>query len=65
MLPQWLLAWIRVKRRGSAQLPDDSGLVISTRLRELLQVNSPAESASTQAPSEDDDNNTNRGKFGT
>ena len=67
MLLQRLLAWIRMKRRGSPQSQDDSGVVISTRLKELLQVKSPkpVETASTELPSEDDENQTNRDKFGT
>ena len=38
---QRLLAWIRTKRRGSTQSQDDPGVVISTRLKELLQVKNP------------------------
>ena len=67
MLLQRLLAWIRMKRRGSTQSQDDPGVVISTRLKELLQVKSPkpAETASPEPPIEDDENQMNRDKFGT
>ena len=64
---QRLLAWIRTKRRGSPQSQDDSGVVISTRLKELLQVKNPklVETDSTESHSEDDQNHLNRDKFGT
>jgi hypothetical protein len=41
MFLQWLLAWIRTKRRGSTQSQDDLGVVISTRLKQLLPVKDP------------------------
>ena len=64
---QRLLAWIRTKRRGSPQSQDDSGVVISTRLKELLQVKNPklVEINSTESQGEDDQNHLNRDKFGT
>ena len=64
---QRLLAWIRTKRRGSPQSQDDTGVVISTRLKELLQVKNPhpVEATSTESPNEDDQNRLNRDKFGT
>ena len=48
---QRLLAWIRTKRRGSTQSQDDPGVVISTRLKELLQVKNPepVETTSTES----------------
>jgi len=53
---QRLLAWIRTKRRGSTQSQDDLGVVISARLKELLQVKNPepVETTSTESPNEDD-----------
>ena len=67
MFLQRLLAWMRMKRRGSTQSQDDPGVVISTRLRELLQVKNPepVETTSTESPNEDDQNQLNRDKFGT
>jgi hypothetical protein len=67
MLLQRLLAWIRTKRRGSTQPQDEPGVVISTRLKELLQVKNPkpVETTSTESPDEDDQNQLNRDKFGT
>jgi hypothetical protein len=67
MFLQRLLAWIRMKRRGSTQSQDDPGVVISTRLKELLQVKNPkpVETTSTESPNEDDQNQLNRDKFGT
>jgi hypothetical protein len=62
-----LLAWIRMERRGSTQSQDDPGVVISTRLKELLQVKhpEPVETTSTESPNEDEQNQLNRDKFGT
>ena len=42
----------------STQSQEDPGVVISTRLKELLQVNNPepVETTSTQSPDEDDHN---------
>ena len=56
-----------MKRRGSIQYQDDPGVVISTRLKELLQVKNPepVETTSTESPNEDDQNQMNRDKFGT
>jgi hypothetical protein len=67
MFLQRLLAWIRMKRRGSTQYQDETGVVISTRLKELLQVKNPepVETTSTESPSEGDENQLNREKFGT
>jgi hypothetical protein len=67
MLLQRLLAWVRIKRRGSTQSQDEPGIVISTRLKELLQVKNPepVETTSTKSPNEDDQNQLNRDKFGT
>ena len=64
---QRLLAWIRTKRRGSIQSEDEPGVVISKRLKELLQVKSLklVETNSTESHSEDDQNHLNRDKFGT
>ena len=64
---QRLLAWIRTKRRGSTQSQDDTGVVISTRLKELLQVKNPhpVEATSTESHNEDDQNQLNRDTFGT
>ncbi len=64
---QRLLAWIRTKRRGSTQSQDDPGVVISARLKELLQVKNPepVETTSTESPNEDDQDQLNRDKFGT
>ncbi len=64
---QRLLAWIRTKRRGSTQSQDESGVVISARLRELLQVKDPGpvKTISTEFPIDDDQDRLNRGKFGT
>jgi hypothetical protein len=59
-----LLAWIGTKRRGSTQPQDEPGVVISTRLKELLQVKSPKPVETTE-PREDDKNQMNRDKFGT
>jgi hypothetical protein len=62
-----LLEWIRAKRRGSTQPQDEPGVVISTRLKELLPVKNlkPIETASTQPESEDDKDQMNCDKFGT
>ena len=62
-----LLAWIRAKRRGSPHPQDEAGVVISTRLKELLQVKDPksVETASTQTHSEDNQGEVNRDRFGT
>ena len=62
-----LLAWIGTKRRGSTTPQDEPGVVISTRLKELLQVESPKPvgTATLESPSEDDENQMNRDKFGT
>jgi len=62
-----LLAWIGTKRHGSTQPQDEPGVVISTRLKELLQVESPkpVETATLEPHSEDDENQMNRDKFGT
>jgi hypothetical protein len=62
-----LLAWIRTKRRGSSSPQDEQGVMISTRLRELLQFKKfkPVETASTQPDSDGDQNQVNRDKFGT
>jgi hypothetical protein len=59
-----LLTWIRVKRRGSTQPQDEPGVVISTRLKELLQIKkpNPVEIASMQCQSEDNQNEMNRDK---
>lgn len=68
MFLQRLLAWIRMKRRGSTQSQDDAGVVISTRLKELLPVKNPepVETTFTESPNnEDDRNQLNREKFGT
>ena len=56
-----------MKRRGSTQSQDDPGVLISTRLKELLQVKhpEPVETTSTESPNEDDQNQLNRDKFGT
>ena len=64
---QRLLAWIRTKRRGSTQPQDDPGVVISTRLKELLQVKRPGqgETISAGTPSEDHQTQLKRDKFGT
>jgi hypothetical protein len=64
---QRLLAWIRRKHVGSSQLRDESGVVISTRLKELLQDETPkpVKITSTESPNEDDQNQLNRDKFGT
>jgi len=59
-----LLAWIGTKRRGSTQPQDEPGVVISTRLKELLQVENP-KPVETATHSEDDENQMNRDKFGT
>jgi len=64
MFLQWLLAWIRTKRRGSTQSQDDLGVVISTRLKQLLPVKDP-KPAPTQPPSKDSQNEKNRDRFGT
>ena len=62
-----LFAWIRTKRRGSTPPQDELGVMISTRLKELLQFESPvpAETATLEPHSEDDENQTNRDRFGT
>jgi hypothetical protein len=62
-----LPAWIRAKRRGLTHPQADQGIMISKRLKELLDVTNskPVETASTQPQSEDDQNKTNRDKFGT
>ena len=62
-----LLAWIGTKRRGSTQPQDEPGVVISTRLKELLQIKDPkpVETTSTESSNEDDENQLNRDKFGT
>jgi len=62
-----LVSWIRTKRHGSTQSEDDTGVVISTRLKELLHVKDhhPTEETSTEFPNEDDQNQLNRDKFGT
>ncbi len=67
MFLQRLLAWIRTKRRGSTQSQDDSGVVISTRLKELLQVKNPEpdKTTSTESSNEDQETQLNREKFGT
>ncbi len=67
MSMQRLLAWIRMKRRGSTQCQDEPGVVISVRLKELLQVKNPepVETTSTESPNEDDQDQLNRDKFGT
>ena len=64
---QRLLAWIKKKRRGSTQSQDESGVVISTRLKELLQVKNlePVETTFTESSNEDDQTQLNREKFGT
>jgi len=64
---QRLLTWIRTKRRGSTLPEDEPGVVISTRLKELLQIKGPkpVETTSTESPNEDDENQLNRDKFGT
>jgi len=64
---QRLLAWIKTKRRGSTQSQDDSGVVISTRLKELLQVKNPEpdKTTSTESSNEDQETQLNREKFGT
>ena len=62
-----LLAWIGTKRRGSTQPQYEPGVMISTRLKELHQVESPkpVETATLEPHSEDDENQTNRDRFGT
>jgi len=67
MFLQRLFAWIRTKRRGSTQSQDDLGVVISTRLKQLLPVKDPkpVDTASTQPPSKDSQNEKNRDRFGT
>jgi len=64
-LYSWV-SWIKKKHRVSTQL-DDTGVVISTRLKELLQVKDhhPTEATSTDLPNEGDQNQLNRDKFGT
>ena len=62
-----LLSWIRREGRGSTLPQDEPGVVISTRLKELLPVESAktVETPFTDPPSEDDENRVNREKFGT
>jgi ABC-type lipoprotein release transport system permease subunit len=64
---QRLRAWIKKKRRGSTQSQDESGVVISKRLKELLQVKNPepVETTSPESSNEDDQTQLNREKFGT
>jgi hypothetical protein len=65
---QRLLAWIRRKHVGSSQPRDEAGIVISTRLKELLQDKTPdpIKTTSTESPNnEDDQKQLNRDKFGT
>jgi hypothetical protein len=62
-----LLSWIRRKSRGSTLPQDEPGVVISTRLKELLPVESPTTGGTTSMDShnEDDESEMNREKFGT
>jgi len=64
---QRLRAWIKKKSRGSTQSQDESGVVISKRLKELLQVKNPepVETTSAESSNEDDQTQLNREKFGT
>jgi len=63
---QRLLAWIKTKRRASTQSPDEPGVVIYTRLKELLQVKNPEPVETTsESPYENDQDQLNRDKFGT
>ena len=67
MYLQRLRAWMRMKRRRSTPSQDDTGVVISARLKELLQVKNPQpfETTSTESPNEDGQDQLNRDKFGT
>ena len=62
-----LLAWIRARRGSSTKPPAEPGVVISKRLKELLDVENPKpiETDSTQPEIEDDQDPMNRDKFGT
>jgi hypothetical protein len=62
-----LLSWIRSKSRGPTLPQDEPGVVISTRLKELLPVESPNTGGMTSVDShnEGDKGEMNREKFGT
>jgi len=64
---QRLVAWIRTKRRSWTQSQAEPGVVISTRLKELLQVRNPepVETTSKKSLNKDDQDQLKRHKFGT
>src|ERR1700758_1088919 len=62
-----LLSWIRTTGNVSPEPQDEPGIIISRRLKELVPVErpKPVETVLTESPSEEEENRTNREKFGT
>ena len=62
-----LFSWLRRKRRGSTLPQDEPGIVISTRMKELVPIESAntVETPFTDPANEDDEIGENREKFGT